>query len=132
MTFLTESLAPSKSELDNANSRHAWSNKVRSLSPLMLCLLDFISAAATTTTKYEAFHRKCRSEILFMICKVLIIYNLSVLHSCLCSHCTYLPGASVNFAEKTWRHNSCTTTGFVSYKPKSPKLLPTSQCPCAI
>lgn len=56
--FLMEALTPKRDELDNANSRAAWSNRVRSLSPLVLCLLDSVSA--TVTKASEALYKQCR------------------------------------------------------------------------
>jgi hypothetical protein len=62
LMFLMEALTPNRDDLDNANLRAAWSNRVRSLSPLILCLLDSVSATVTNAT--EELFKQCRSVVL--------------------------------------------------------------------
>jgi len=53
--LITEALTAQKDELDNANSRKQWSDRVRSLSPVVQQLMDSVSAQ-----KYEDRVNQCR------------------------------------------------------------------------
>jgi len=62
LVLVMELLAAQKGELDNANSRQKWSDKVRTVRPVVQQLLDSVSVQ-----KYAELVNKCRYLLFYLV-----------------------------------------------------------------